>query len=138
MLKTLNIYRSFLYGFLLASYLFSVFQIPIFELAHLLSHTHQISPTHVKLHSYSTHHDHGHSHNVLQLLDDSNTESEEHSTNTNDLDLKKKAKINTILLANSFVSLQQNSNNFGSPKKPTCLYQTLVIPPPQVYATKFL
>jgi len=54
MLNILNKYRSFLHSLLLASYLLSVFQVPIFELFHLLSHTyHHISYSKTEFHSYN-------------------------------------------------------------------------------------
>jgi hypothetical protein len=138
MLEVLNTYRSFLYRFLLVAYLLSVFQVPAFELIHLLSHAHQINDTHTELHSYTSHHEHDHEHRVLQLLDDSTSENEDHSNNIQDIELKKKAEIHTPLLSTLFVSLQNNTNNFGNIKKPTSLYQHLVSPPPQFFYSTFL
>jgi len=133
MLKILNTYRSFFYGFLLLSYLLSVFQTPIFELAHLFSHTFQMSPSHAELHSYGTHHVHNHNHGILTLLDESTSESEDHSNNTQDLELKKKVEITTPLFANLLTSFQLHSNTFGHLKKPNSLYQIPVAPPPQFF-----
>ncbi len=138
MFGNLNTYRSFLQSFLLLSYLLSIFQTPAFELAHFLSHVCQISPTHAELHSYGIDHVHDHNHRVLALLDNSTSESEDHPTNTPDLELKKKAEINTPLLAASMISLPYHSNNFGNLKKPTKLYQQLVVPPPQFFHVRFL
>ena len=131
MLEILNTYRSFFYRFLLISYLLSVFQVPVFELAHFFSHAFQMSPTHAELHSYGTHHVHDHNHGILAFLDDSTSESEDHSNKTQDLELKKKVEITTSFFANSLTSFQLHSNTFGYLKKLSSLYQIPVAPPPQ-------
>lgn len=133
MLQILNTYKSILFSLLLASYLLSVFQVPVLELFHLLSHTHHhISSSTTEFHSYNSHHDHDdHNHRILNLLNDTNSQSDNHTNTSHDLELKKKVEINSVSTMNTIVSLLNNANNFGNLIKAITVYRAIVVPPPQ-------
>ncbi|MFK8009073.1 MAG: hypothetical protein AB8H03_22120 [Saprospiraceae bacterium] len=71
MLKLLNTYRSFLFGLLIFSYVFSVFQKPVFETLHLICHIPEIIFSQEQIHSYDSHSEVTHTHNNLTAFYDS-------------------------------------------------------------------
>lgn len=93
MLKYLNTYRSFLFGILTLCYVFSVFQKPITEFAHLMIHAPGILFSEEKIHSFYAHKDDSHGHENLELLEISSSDEGEQPQSQNELEIKKKIEI---------------------------------------------
>ncbi|MFK7776443.1 MAG: hypothetical protein AB8F94_30250 [Saprospiraceae bacterium] len=77
MLNSLNTYRSFLFGLLIISYVFSVFQKPIFETLHFACHLPDIIFSQGKIHSYDSHSQEIHAHENLTAFYDASDEKGE-------------------------------------------------------------
>lgn len=90
MLKFLNTYRSFLFGLLIFSYVFSVFQKPIFETFHLICHIPGIIFSQEKIHSYDSHSKTTHTHSNLTVFYDSTDEKGEIPQPQSEQETKKK------------------------------------------------
>lgn len=93
MLKFLNTYRSFLFGLLIFSYVFSVFQKPIFETLHLICHIPGIIFSQEKIHSYDSHTQATHTHQNLTAFYDSADEKGEMPQPQSEQETKKKIEI---------------------------------------------
>ncbi len=93
MLNFLNTYRSFLFGLLIFSYVFSVLQKPIFETLHLACHLPDIIFSKEKIHSYDSHNYETHVHKNLTAFYDSSDEKEELPQSQNKQESKKKIEI---------------------------------------------
>ena len=93
MLKYLNTYRSFIFGLLVVSYVFSVFQKPIIEVAHFMCHVPSMVLNGEKIHSYSAHENQSHQHGNLEKIEFSKTENEDQPHPQNNQELKKKIEI---------------------------------------------
>ena len=90
MLNFLNRYRPFLFGLLIFSYVFSVFQKPIFEALHLICHIPGIIFSQEKIHSYDSHSQETHAHENLTTFYDSADEKGELPQPQNEQETKKK------------------------------------------------
>lgn len=93
MLDFLNTYRSFLFGLLIFSYVFSVFQKPIFETLHLACHLPDIIFSQEKVHSYDSHSQSTHTHENLTVFYDSSDEKGESPQPQTNQEPKKKIQI---------------------------------------------
>lgn len=92
MLNLLNTYRSFLFGLLIFSYVFSVFQKPIFEALHLISHAPAIIFSQEKIHSIDSHSTVNHTHENLTAFYDSTDEREDVPQPQSEQETKKKTE----------------------------------------------
>jgi hypothetical protein len=93
MLNFLNTYRSFLFGLLIFSYVFSVFQKPMFETLHLACHLPDIIFSQEKIHSYDSHSQSTHAHENLTAFYDSSDEDGESPQPQTNQEPKKKIQI---------------------------------------------
>ena len=90
MLYFLNTYRSFLFGLLIISYVFSVFQKPLFETLHFICHVPGIIFSQEKIHTYNSHNKEDHFHKNLTAFYDSVDEKGELPQPQNEQKTKKK------------------------------------------------
>lgn len=102
MIEYLNTYRSFLFGLLIFSYVFSVFQKPIIETLHFMCHVPGIIFSQEKVHTYNSHTHEAHTHENLTVLYDSDDEKEELPQSQNEQETKRKIEF----LIENFSSLE--------------------------------
>ena len=93
MLKYLSTYRSFIFGLLIVSYVFSVFQKPIIEVVHFMCHVPSIVFYGDKLHSFNAHANESHNHENLERIEFDKTENENQPQPQNNQEIKKKIEI---------------------------------------------
>jgi len=93
MLKYLNKYRSFIFGLLIISYVFSVFQKPIIEGAHFMCHVPSMVLYGEEMHSFNAHANESHNHQNLENLGISKTEDKNQPQSQNNQEVKKKIEI---------------------------------------------
>lgn len=93
MLKFLNTYQSSLFGLLIFSYVFSIFQKPIFETLHLACHLPGIIFSQEKVHSYDSHSQATHAHENLTAFYDSSDKKGESPQSQTIQEPKKKIQI---------------------------------------------
>jgi len=99
MLTNLHTYRSFLLGLLMFSYAFSIFQKPLLEITHFISHFQEFALAQEKIHTYHTHDGSNHKHDNLSLLEDSLNNEDQPQPSKKKVDLKKKVElVDTSLL----------------------------------------
>ena len=131
MLKYLNTYRSFLFGLLIFSYVFSVFQKPIFEALHLICHVPAIIFSDGKIHSFSTHNDEKHSHENLTAFHNTSDKNKDLPHSQNNQEIKKKIEISEVKFFTSDVAILLTKKRF----QVISFYQSVFIkrpsPPPQ-------
>ena len=134
MFNHLNKYRRFLLGFLVASYLFSVFQKPLLEAVHLIGHLPQIIFSKNKIHSYHSHDHQVHQHQMLSTIANQSNTSDEQPVPISEQNNKKK-----IEFVECNANLPQiNTSFFKSEFQYTFpsnyLFLNIIVPPPQFFA----
>lgn len=134
MFNLLNKYRHFLLGFLVASYLFSVFQKPLLEVVHFVSHIPQIIFSEDKFHSYHSHDQQVHQHQMLSTIKNQSENNDTKSLPQNEQNNKKK-----IEFVESYFHVSQNTISFSKSEFQFILplnsiFITVVVPPPQFFS----
>jgi len=134
MFNHLNKYRRILLGFLVASYLFSVFQKPLLEAVHLISHLPQIIFSNNKIHSYHAHNQQVHQHQMLSTIANQSNTSDEQPQPINDQNNKKKIEF----VEDNFNLPQINTSYFKSEFQfilPfNSIFHSILVPPPQFFS----
>lgn len=131
MINLLNTYRSFFFGLLIFSYVFSVFQKPIFETLHLLCHTPDIIFSNGKVHSFSDHEATLHSHENLAAIYNSTDEKGESPQPQSEQEIKKKVEMNEVYSSNSEWKTLAAKKQFQIHLPFQSIFQKIPNPPPR-------
>lgn len=131
MLKLLNTYRSLLFGLLIFSYVFSVFQKPIFETVHFIGHVPSLIFSQGKIHSFVSHAKELHSHENLAAFYTSIDENEEPPTPQNEQETKKKIEIVDQLSSICIWKILSAKKQFQINLPIQFVFKKIPIPPPQ-------
>ena len=99
MLNFLNTYRSFLFGLLIFSYVFSVFHKPLFEVLHFMCHVPSILLSQSKIHSFNSHSKELHAHENLSIFYTATNENGDCPQTNNKQEVKKKVELNDKYLS---------------------------------------
>jgi len=131
MFNQLNKYRRFLLGFLVASYLFSVFQTPLLEAVHMIGHLPQIIFSNQNVHSYHSHDQEVHQHQMLSSIENESNDSDESPLPLNEQNNKKKiefvqSKFYDAIIISSFFKCEFR---YFLPFNST--FFDIIVPPPQ-------
>jgi len=134
MFNHLNKYHRILLGFLVASYLFSVFQRPLLEAVHLIGHLPQIIFSENKIHSYHYHDQQVHQHQMLSTIKNQSDDNDENPLPQNEQNNKKKIEFvkSNLLLPQIPISFSKSEFQFILPFNST--FFNIIVPPPQFFS----
>lgn len=132
MLKYLNTFRSFLFGLLIFSYVFSVFNKPAFEILHFMCHIPSLIFSGEEIHSLDSHTTSLHSHEDLSIFYSASDDSENSPQSKTKQEVKKKIEIRENYSFNIFDGIQLAQNLFEVDLSFQIIFIKIPDPPPRI------
>jgi len=114
------------------SYAFSIFQQPLLEVVHFISHFQDFAFSNEKIHSYHTHDGTSHRHANLSMLEDSLNDEHQSQPSKKKIDLKKKIEMVDTSLFHQQLSDPLRITNFLVIFSTNKFFIKTPSPPPQL------
>jgi len=134
MFNQINKYRRVLLGFLVASYLFSVFQTPLLEAVHMVGHLPQIIFSNQKIHAYHSHDQEVHQHQMLSSIENESDENNESPLPPTEQNNKKKIEFVQSKLYDAPIIFSFFKSEFRYFLPFNSTFIDIIVPPPQFFS----